>query len=90
MASHGSSVIKASACNAEGLGSIPGLEVSLEKEMATHSSIFDWRISWTKEPGRLHSSSDHKSWTQLSAIFLSFLGLGVFHFFFFQTFKVEI
>ena len=23
--------------------------------MATHSSILDWRIPWTKEPGRLQS-----------------------------------
>ena len=27
----------------------------LEKEMATHSSALDWKISWTKEPGRLQS-----------------------------------
>ena len=53
MASPCSSVGKASACDAGRLGSIPKLEVSLEKEMATHSSILDWRISWTKEPGRL-------------------------------------
>ena len=26
---------------------------SLEKGMATHSSIHDWRIPWTEEPGRL-------------------------------------
>ena len=25
----------------------------MEKEMATHSSILAWRISWTEEPGRL-------------------------------------
>ena len=24
---------------------------SLEKEMATHSSILAWRIPWTEEPG---------------------------------------
>ena len=24
---------------------------ALEEEMATHSSIFAWRISWTEEPG---------------------------------------
>ena len=24
-----------------------------EKEMATHSSILDWRIPWTEDPGRL-------------------------------------
>ena len=23
--------------------------------MATHSSIFAWRIPWTEEPGELHS-----------------------------------
>ena len=27
----------------------------LEKEMATHSSIIDWKISWTEEPGELQS-----------------------------------
>ena len=26
---------------------------SLEKEMATHSSILAWRIPWTEEPARL-------------------------------------
>ena len=28
-------------------------EDPLEKEMATHSSIFAWRIPWIEEPGRL-------------------------------------
>ena len=37
-----------------------GLVVPLEKEMATHSSIHDWRISWTEEPGGLYSSWIHK------------------------------
>ena len=32
-----------------------GREDSLEKEMATHSSIFAWRIPWTEDPGRLQS-----------------------------------
>ena len=32
---------------------IPGLGRSLEEGMATHSSILDWRIPWTEEPGRL-------------------------------------
>ena len=35
------------------VGSIPGLGRSLEKEMATHSSILAWEIPWTEEPGRL-------------------------------------
>ena len=32
-----------------------GLEDSLEKEMATHSSTLAWKIPWTEEPGRLQS-----------------------------------
>ena len=28
---------------------------TLEKKMATHSSILAWKISWTEEPGRLWS-----------------------------------
>ena len=32
-----------------------GQEDSLEKEMATHSSILTWRIPWTEEPGGLQS-----------------------------------
>ena len=28
---------------------------TLEKGMATHSSILAWRISWTEEPGGLQS-----------------------------------
>ena len=32
-----------------------GQEDPLEKEMATHSSIFAWEISWTEEPGGLQS-----------------------------------
>ena len=30
-----------------------GWEDPLEKGMATHSSILDWRIPWTEEPGGL-------------------------------------
>ena len=33
---------------------------ALEKEMATHSSIFAWRISGTGEPGRLPSMGSHR------------------------------
>ena len=31
----------------------PTPHVSLEKELATHSSILAWRIPWTEEPGGL-------------------------------------
>ena len=51
---------KESACNAGDPGSIPGLGRSLEKEMATHSSIFTWRILWTEEPGGLQSLGSQK------------------------------
>ena len=30
-----------------------GQEDPLEEEMATHSSLLAWEISWTEEPGRL-------------------------------------
>ena len=32
-----------------------GWEDNPEKEMATHSSVLTWRISWTEESGRLQS-----------------------------------
>ena len=41
-------------------GSIPGQEDSLDKGMATHSSILIWRIPWTEEPNGLQSIGSHK------------------------------
>ena len=38
-----------------------GWEDLLEEEMATHSSILVWKISWTEEPGRLQSMESQKS-----------------------------
>ena len=38
----------------------PGREDPLEKEMATHSSILAWKISWTKEPGGLQSMGSQR------------------------------
>ena len=32
-----------------------GYIYTLEKEMATHSSVLAWRIPWTEKPGRLQS-----------------------------------
>ena len=32
-----------------------GQDNPLEKEMASHSSILAWKITWTEEPGRLQS-----------------------------------
>ena len=37
-----------------------GGEDALEKEMATHSSIFAWRIPWTEEPGGLQSMGSQR------------------------------
>ena len=37
-----------------------GLEDSLEKIMATHSSIFAWRIPWTEKPGGLQSMGSQR------------------------------
>ena len=34
-----------------------GQEDPKEEEMATHSSILTWRISWTEEPGGLQSQT---------------------------------
>ena len=42
-----------------------GQEDPLEKEMATHSSILAWEISWTEEPGELQSSQSVSSVAQL-------------------------
>ena len=44
-----------------------GQEDTLEKEMATHSSILTWRFPWTEDPGRLQSM-DHKSRTLLKRL----------------------
>ena len=44
---------KASVYNEGDLGSIPGSEDTLEKEMAIHSSAIAWKISWTEEPSGL-------------------------------------
>ena len=44
---------KETTCNAGDTGLISGSGRSLEKEVATHSSILAWRIPWTGEPGRL-------------------------------------
>ena len=42
---------KESTCNAGDQGLIHGSGRPLEKEMATHSSVLAWSISWTEGPG---------------------------------------
>ena len=50
---------KESSCNAGDLQETQvrslGQEDTLEKGIATHSSILGWKIPWTKEPGGLQS-----------------------------------
>ena len=41
-------------------GSVPESGRSLEKGMATHSSILPWRIPRTEEPGRVQSLESHR------------------------------
>ena len=43
-----------------------GREDPLEKEMATHSSILAWEISWTEKSGGLQFMGSQKSQTKLS------------------------
>ena len=54
----GGTVVKespANAADARNVGSISGLGNCLLEEIATHSSVFAWKIPWTEEPGRVQS-----------------------------------
>ena len=51
----GGSVVKNLPATQETQVPFLGWENSLEKEMATHSSILAWEIPWTEEPGGLQS-----------------------------------
>ena len=55
---------KESVCNMGDISSIPGYGRSLQKGMATESSILAWRTAWTQEPGRLQSTGSQR-WTRL-------------------------
>ena len=53
-----------------------GWDHPLEKEVATHSSIFAWRIPWTEEPGGLQSMGLQRvrhNWATNTYILLYFL-----------------
>ena len=55
----GGSAVKKTPASAGDIGDsglIPAQEDPLEKEMATHSSILAWELSWTEEPGGLQST----------------------------------
>ena len=48
-----------------------GWKDTLEKVMATHSSIFTWRTPWTEEPGGLpwaYKELDMTEWLTLSLL----------------------
>ena len=52
--------LPANAGDTRDTGSTFGWKDSLEKEIATHSSILAWEIPWTEEPGRLQSNGSQK------------------------------
>ena len=52
--------LPANAGDVKDKGSVSRQEDPLEKEMATHSSIFAWRIPCSEEPGRLQSMRSRK------------------------------
>ena len=59
----GGTVVKnlpANAGDARDEGLILSWEGPLEQEMATHSSILGWKISWTEEPGGLQSMESQR------------------------------
>ena len=48
-----------------------GWDDTLEEGMATHSSILDWRIPWTEEPGGLQSIGSQRvrcNWSDLACM----------------------
>ena len=62
------------------LGLVPGSRKPLEEGMATHSSIFAWRIPWIEEPGRLPFMGSqrigHDQATSLTLYFITGEGNG--------------
>ena len=76
----GGSVIKnlpANAGDTTDAGSILGSEDPLEKEMAAHSGILAWEISWTEEPDQLQSmvsqESDKNYWLKNNILWTCYL-----------------
>ena len=53
-------MVKNLPANAGDVGSIPGSEDPLEKEMKTHSSILAWEIPWKEEPARLQAMGSQR------------------------------
>ena len=59
-------MVKNLPANEGDLGLILGWEDPLEKEMATHSSILAWEISWTEELDRLQSLGSQRAGDDLA------------------------
>ena len=59
------SVVKNQLASAGDVASVPASGRSLEKEVATHSSVLAWETPRTEEPGGPQSMGSH-SWTPLS------------------------
>ena len=59
-------MVKNPSANAGDMGSIPGWEDPLEREMVTHSSFLTWEVPWTEEAGKLQSMGLQKSQTRLT------------------------
>ena len=53
-------MVKNPPANVGDTGSILVHEDTLEKEMATHSSVLAWRIPGAREPGVLPSMGSHR------------------------------
>ena len=54
-------MVKNPPANAGDVGLIPESGRSLEKEMATHSHVLPWEITWLEEPGGSQSVESQKS-----------------------------
>ena len=67
-----------------------GLEIPLEKGMATHCCVVAWIIPWTEEPGGLQFTGSQRIGHNLATnthIFLNTLGNHVEGCFFFESSK---
>ena len=61
----GGSDVRNPSANAGDVGLFPGREDTLEKIMATHSSLLAWEIPGTEKSGGLQSTGLQKSQTRL-------------------------
>ena len=68
----GGSEVKASACNAGHLGSIPGSGRSPREGNGNHSNILAWEIPWMQEHGGLQSTGSQRvvhNWATSLSVF---------------------